>query len=122
MSITAIEGLADLGMWEDAWVALDGLSPGERSTPAALRLRLRCCPRTHAWALGVAVAGMLRNGPTADRNAAAVFYHANARRLINAGDRPGAAASVSAAIETWPDYHMAIMLDPLLNCVGKEPS
>jgi hypothetical protein len=121
MSLTAIEGLADLGMWEDAWLSLDGLNPDERSTPAALRLRLRCCPRMNAWALGEAVAGMLREGPTADRNAAAVFYHANARRLIHAGNLPAAEASVSAAIETWPDYHMAIMLDPLLNCVGKEP-
>jgi hypothetical protein len=114
MSLRCIEGLADLGLWADAWQALADLPPEEKASPAALRMRLRCCPAVGAWVIGEAIARILRGGGTLDRNAAAIFYHAEARRLLDAGDRQAAAASIRAAIETWPDYLMAILLDPKL--------
>lgn len=38
------EGLADLGVWDDAWNVLESLPAEERSESTALRVRLRCCP------------------------------------------------------------------------------
>ncbi len=114
VTIEEAEGLAELQMWEDAWAAMEDLSPDERATPAALRVRLQCCPGMGAWDIGEHVAGLLRDGDDLDRRMAAFFYHADARRLIEAGDRIAAAASIKAAVEMWPDSRKAIMLDPLL--------
>jgi hypothetical protein len=43
MTITEAEGFADLGMWQEAWDALDDAPEPEGATPAGLRVRLRCC-------------------------------------------------------------------------------
>ena len=49
---TEAEGFADLGLWQEAWEALEALPAEDRATPAALRVRLRCCPGVGAWDIG----------------------------------------------------------------------
>ena len=114
MTISEAEGFADLGLWQEAWEALEELSADQRATPAALRVRLCCCPARGAWEIGENVAGLLRDGDRLDKACVAGFYHANARRLLEAGNRQGAADSIKAAVDTFPDCREAILLDSIL--------
>ena len=114
MSITEADGYADLGMWGDACEALDALPVEVRTVPRALRVRLRCCPPLGAWGLGEHVAGLLRDGNRFDRACSAGFYHANARRLLQAGDRKGAGEMIKVAVETFPECRRLMLLDAQL--------
>lgn len=114
VTITEAEGYADLGMWRDACEALEALSSEVRATPRALRVRLRCCPPLGAWGIGEHVAGLLRDGSRCDKACAAGFYHANARRLLKAGDRRGAGESIKAAMEAFPECRRLMLLDAQL--------
>lgn len=74
-TVTEAEGLAELGLWQDAWDALEALPAEDRSTPAVSRVRLACCPPLDAWELGKQLADLLREGDKDDRRSATTFYH-----------------------------------------------
>ena len=114
VTITEVEGFADLGMFREAWEAMEELPPDHRTDPHALRIRLRCCPPVGAWDIGEHVAGLLRDGERLDKACAAGFYHANARRLLETGNRQGAADNIKAAVATFPECREIILLDPEL--------
>jgi hypothetical protein len=61
-----------------------------------------------------------------DKVCAAEFYHVNARRLLEAGDRNEGAVAVNAAVETFPECREAILLDrssaPSLRTAGGSES
>lgn len=113
-TITEAEGLAELGLWEDAWFALDALSTAERETPAALRVRLACCPPMGGWEIGRHIVELLRDGGEAERIVAAGFYLALARKWFSEGDPYAAKQAVAAAVETWPDHRRVLLEDPEL--------
>ncbi|MCH7227343.1 hypothetical protein [Haloferula sp. A504] len=112
--LSETEGLADLGLWQDAWDALEALPAEERATPAALRVRLRCCPGVGAWEIGEHLAGVLCDGKDSDRESAAGFYHALAVFHARAGRVEGARDSITAAASAWPDIRAAMLDDPAL--------
>ncbi|MEK7949846.1 hypothetical protein [Luteolibacter soli] len=109
-SVTEAEGLAELGLWQDAWDVLEAIPAAERSAPAVLRVRLACCPPLGAWTLGTHVADLLRDGCEEDRQSAAEFYHAIARKWLSEGDHYAAKQAMKAAAEAWPKLRL-MMLD-----------
>ena len=117
MTITEIEGFADLGMFQEAWETLEELPPDVRASSLALRIRLRCCPPIGAWGIGEQVANFLREGDRLDKACAAGFYHANARRLIELGDQQGALENVNAAVATFPECRFLIREEPHLEAL-----
>lgn len=112
--LSEAEGLADLGLWAEAWETLEALPPEARSEPAALRVRLRCCPGVGAWDIGEHVAGVLCYGKDTDREVAAGFYHALAVFHAKAGNREGAEDAIKCAVDTWPDIRLDLIEDPVL--------
>ena len=69
-TVVDAEGLAELGLWDDAWAVLEALPAADRATPQALRVRLACCPCLDAWEIGRHVANLLRDGGERDLEAA----------------------------------------------------
>lgn len=115
MTLLEAEGLADLGMWQEAWEALEAIPAEERAVPRSLRVRLRCCPALGAWEIGKHVAGVLRDGDPADRATAANFYHQQAVLLAKQQQSNGAKEAVAAAVQTWPDCRITVLDDPALS-------
>lgn len=113
-TVTEAEGLAELGLWEDAWEALEALPAPDRATPQTLRVRLACCPPLGAWEIGRHVADLLRDGTEADRQAAARYFHAVALKWLAEGDRYAAGQAIKEAVKTWPDHRLAVLDDPRL--------
>jgi hypothetical protein len=113
MTITEAEGFADLGMWEDAWEALDDAPGHERATPSALRVRLRCCAPLGAWGIGEEVAHLMgHSDKPEDLKMAADFWLDWGRY-----DPELAATCITAAISVWPECRAEILDDPLLGRV-----
>jgi hypothetical protein len=111
VTITEVEGFADLSMWREAWEGLEELPADQRVRPAALRIRLRCCPAVGAWGIGEQVADVLREGNRSDKACAAGFFHMNARRLVGAGDKIAAAECIKAAVTALPECRQFILGD-----------
>lgn len=111
-SVTEAEGLAELGLWQEAWDALEALPAEERATPAALRVRLACCPNLGGWEIGRHVADLLKDGHEDDRRAASRFYHALALKWLAEGDRYAAGQAIKAAVKAWPDCRLELLDDP----------
>lgn len=105
------EGFADLGLWNEAWEALEALPADERSAPAALRVRLRCCPGVGAWEIGEHVAGLLRDGSDSDKEVAGRFYHSLAAYHIRSKRVEAAKVAVRDASKVWPDLRESILND-----------
>ena len=64
MSLTEVQCYLDLGLYEEAWHAIDDLPPEERSTSEALSMRLRILDVTERWENCQYLAeGMVRDFP-----------------------------------------------------------
>jgi hypothetical protein len=113
-TVREAEGMADLGMWEDAWEALEALPPEERGEMNAQRVRIRCCPERGAWQVGWHVALVLSSGGRDDREAAALFLYRLAKKRLDDYDREGAMEAVRLAVEICPDYRVTFLGDPVI--------
>ncbi|MBB5350221.1 lipopolysaccharide biosynthesis regulator YciM [Haloferula luteola] len=111
------EGYAMLGMWHDAWEAIQSLPVEQRSSPEALRIRLRCSQGSQAWKMGVSVAEALEKGSERDREAVARFYSARAHSEVAADRMASARKSIKMACEAWPPIHIELARDPWWNTV-----
>lgn len=107
-------GYADLGLWQEAWDALEALPPEERATPAALRARLRCCPGLGSWDVGEYVAKLLSDGGKADRASAAAFYMLLAVYHAKSGNREPAEEAIGKAVSAWPEIRADLIDEPAL--------
>lgn len=105
---------ASLGKWTEALETLEDLPAEERMKPDVLMLRLRCCVGLEKWALGDALAEMLRLGNPTNREAAARFWHALARVEVEAENLDFAQAAIKKALVTWPEILPELQADPLL--------
>jgi hypothetical protein len=114
-TVTEAEGLAELGLWQDAWDALEALSGDAWKTSEAWRVRLRCCPHLGAWNAGTEIADLLKEGHDPDRETAARFYHALALRWLGEGDRYAAGLAIKAAAKAFPYHRLAMLDDPQLS-------
>ena len=112
------EGYAKLGLWQDAWEAIEELPDDVRAGIDAMRLRLRCCAPLGAWDLGAELAYLLAEGNPPDRKAAAAFWLALCRECIE--DTHTAQACVAAAVAAWPDCRLAILDDLVLSEILKQ--
>lgn len=112
--IAEAEGFAELGLWEDAWQVLEELPAELRTCPAALRVRLRCCPALEAWEIGNHVAILLRDGVALDRKYAARFFHEVAKAHVRHGRIDEARDAVAAAVDCWPDIRLALLDCPVV--------
>lgn len=111
---TEAEGFAELGLWKDAWLALEELPADLRASPAALRVRLLCCPALEAWEIGNHVANLLRDGDNLDREAAARFLHEVAKDHVHHGRIEPARDAVAAGVNCWPEIRLAILDCPVI--------
>ncbi|MCW1912927.1 hypothetical protein OJ996_05045 [Luteolibacter sp. GHJ8] len=113
-SLREAEGLASLGLWEEAWQTLDELSTVDRIMPPALRIRLDCCPHVNAWLEGMEIAKLLRDGTPENRLAAAHFYLELARLYIEHDELAGAKKAVRDCVAALPDGHLELLKDPVI--------
>lgn len=102
-TITQAEGFAELGLWEDAWQAVEELPAEVRATPQSLRVRLRCCPALEAWEIGNHVANLLRDSDGLDRECAARFFHELAKDHVRNERVEQVREAVAAAVDCWPE-------------------
>lgn len=109
--IERAEHLADLLKYEEAWAAVEALPPEQRTTPAALRVRLRCCCGLTRWDLGKEIASVLEAGDWDDRIIVAAFYHALAIAQLQDGDREEARESAKKAIAAWEVSRLTMLED-----------
>ena len=114
VSIQEAEGFCELGLWKEAWDALDSLPPSAQSTREALRVRLACSPGLDRWDVGTDVAMLLEASATEDRKAAAHFYQVFARESLRDGDQDCAESMALAAIEAWPGAQLDLLNNPEL--------
>lgn len=102
ITLREAEGFAELGLWQDAWDAIDELPPDERMKPAALRLRLEICSYLEAWEPGSAVAKLLSEGDETDRKAAGCYYRELAKLYIAHGEIDSARVALRDRVSAWP--------------------
>ncbi|MCW1915837.1 hypothetical protein OJ996_19780 [Luteolibacter sp. GHJ8] len=108
------EGLAELGLYAEAWDALDSLPAVERVMPSALRVRIDCCPHLNAWSDGMQIAKFLRHGTDINRLASANFYLELARFCVEHDELAAAKKAVHDFAATLPDAQKHLMNDPLV--------
>ncbi len=109
--IEEADGLASLGLYEDAWEVLESLPPADRLRPAVFAVRLMVCQGLKRWELGTEVSRYIGPGDEArHREAAGRFHLAHAIALCAAGDIAAARAAVGALAIVWPDGR-ALALD-----------
>ena len=114
LAITTAEGYLELGMFEDAWAATEGLPPEERTAPLVLELRLRVLTAMEKWDLGEHLASLVTKSevkPKKCRKTVARFRHAFARHLGESGETDRAKAQVKLAVETWNPIRAEIVED-----------
>jgi lipopolysaccharide biosynthesis regulator YciM len=114
-TVDQAEGFAELGLFQDAWDALEALPAEGRGLPAALRVRLACCPTLKAWNAGIHIADFLKDGNEPDRKAAAKFFLELALKWVGEGDAYAAREAIKAAAKSWPDCRATILDDPILS-------
>lgn len=108
------EGLCELGLWEEAWAALDELPAIDRVMPPALRVRLDCCPHLNEWLKGMEIAKLLREGLQENRLAAAHFYLELARLYVEHEEWEGAKRAVRDCVRALPEGHEHLLKDPAI--------
>ena len=108
------EGLAELGLYAEAWDVIDSLPAVERVMPSALRVRIDCCPHLNAWRDGMEIAKFLRHGTDISRLAAANFYLELARFCVEYDELAAARKAVRDFAGTLPDAQKELMNDPLV--------
>jgi hypothetical protein len=102
--IRAAEGFAFLGLWADAWDALESLPAAKRAQPAVYAVRLTRCTHLKKWELGNELVPTIHHGCLLkEREAAGKFLLAYAGAQCSAGDISGARESVSALAAVWPE-------------------
>lgn len=105
------EGYITLGMFQEAWLALDEIPVDWQLSSAVLRCRALCLMGFEAWSRGEAVALMLGEGDEEDRKMAAKFFHEGAVwHAVHTG-LPLARYWASQAIRVRPEQRFAILED-----------
>lgn len=102
--IDEAEGLAFLGLYEDAWGVLDNLLLPDQVKPAVRAVRVMICQGWKRWELGTELARQI--GPTEElqhREAVGRFHLAHALAQCAAGDLMRARTAVWAMALVWPE-------------------
>jgi hypothetical protein len=111
MSLSAAEGYASLGLWREAWDALDGMSSGKRATSPVLRVKARCAIGLESWETAEVIALLLKGGDDEDRRHAASCFQSLAAHYLRAGKVRDSRIMIERAIAARPEQRMAILHD-----------
>lgn len=102
--IEIAEGFAALGMWVDAWDALEELPPSARLHPDVLAVRLSIWAGLPRWGMGCEIARLVGPGSEAGiMEAARRFHLEHAKALCAAGDVHAARAVAAALVAVGPE-------------------
>ncbi|MCW1885510.1 hypothetical protein OKA04_12290 [Luteolibacter flavescens] len=115
MSIEAAEGYIELGLFHDAWDALEDLEPAQKTMPAVIRLRLQCALGFERWMMVETLADLLAQGEESDREGAARAYHLLVVVSLRVKRIETAKRFVAKAVEAWPAIRSEIIDDPDLS-------
>lgn len=114
MSIEVAEGFADLGLWQEAWDAIEDLDPDARMSARVWRVRLRCCVALESWDMGETLAELLaQSEEEPDLAVAAGYFHARAVHLVKE-DLAAAKEAVKRACAIWGPARIAVLEDSRL--------
>ena len=116
--IALADGFASLGLYEDAWEALESLPASERLRPAVLRVRLMICAGLERWELGREIALVIASSYRLEvREAAGRFHLAHAIALCALQDIAGARGVLNALSSVWPEGRLLALESKALEVV-----
>jgi len=115
MSVEAAQGYIELGLFQEAWEAIEELDTDERMTPLAIHIRLHCAIHFEKWDMTETLAALLTHGDEEDRLVAANTFKMLAVIACRLGDTQRARSCVTTAIEAYPDIRIEIIEDELLS-------
>ena len=104
------DGLASLGLFEDAWEVLESLHPKDRVQPAVFAVCLVICRELERWEMGIELARLI--GPLnakGHREAAGRFRLADALALCAAGKVAEAREAVATMSSGWPEGRLVAL-------------
>src|SRR5688572_7465095 len=103
-AVEQARGYADLGMFVEAWDAVESLPAVDRALPAVLAVRLLVCAGLHRWEMGAEIVRRFSPGLPLDLREAAGRYHlARAESLCAAGSTAAAKETVRELSIVWPE-------------------
>lgn len=111
--IETATGFWELGMFSDAWDTVESMSPDERTTAAALDIRLKILTALSQWDLGEHIASLLIHAGEEERKTVARFHHAHARSLHESARYDESREAVRRAVEAWRGIQKELSDDDL---------
>lgn len=105
------EGLAAMGLYEDAWETMEGLPPEAKVSRRVLGLRLTCCVGLGAWELGAEIASHLQKLGCGKDQLVADFFVAHAADLSKTNLFDEARAAIGKAVEADQGIRGALLED-----------
>lgn len=107
-------GYIELGLFQEAWEALDRLPPDEKTSPGVMRLRLPCAIHFQRWDMVETLAEVLRYGDRDDQVIAAATFKTLAVIACRDGRPKLAKHYVRTAVQVFPGIRTEILDDPTL--------
>ena len=110
-------GYVELGLFEEAWEALDELPPDEKTSPGVMRLRLPCALHFQRWDMVETLAEVLRYGDHDDQVIAAATFKTLAMIACRDERSKLAAHYIRTAVQVFPEIRLEILDDPTLSAL-----
>jgi hypothetical protein len=102
--IRQAEGFADLGLFIDAWGAVESLPPKDRTAEEIVAIRLKVCTCLQKWALGNELVKLVTGRHTLKtREAAGRFLLTHSDYLCTEGFRDPALRQIQMLATIWPE-------------------
>lgn len=119
-TLNGARGYAELGMYQDAWDAVESLPPSLRLTPQAVAVRLLVLAGLEKWEESMEFAKMVTPGfPQEVREAAGRCHLAHAEALCAGGDLNGAKEALRALISIWPEGCDSVVMSRAWDCLRR---
>ena len=112
MTIQNATSLLELGMFREAWDAVQALPEDLREAAAARRIRARSAALLGRWEVAETVANELRHGNLADREEAAWCFQSIAAEHFKHGREDQATRCLKKSVGAWPEQMASILEDP----------
>lgn len=117
-TIMEARGFAELGMYQEAWEAVERLPQTSWTSPQVLAVRLLVCSGLKKWDMGLEFARLV--GPVYPREvreAAGRCHLARAEALCAGGDVDGAKEAVKVLMSVWPEGRQAVVKSKAWECL-----
>ena len=117
-TVNMARGYAELGMYEEAWHALESLPPSMQLSAPVVALRLLVFAGLQKWEQGAELAKIVTpRFPREVREAAGRCHLARAESLCVGGDLDGAKEAVKALMSIWPEGRQAVVKSKAWECL-----